>query len=400
MITVFFLKNEMATRRAAIDPLMTPSAEYEQLLAPIGSEACFDVPQGSLVFTRSSDNDPRFLPSGSKLGPNAVSDLVCFETVNGLPRGTQLKFVGWAATNNKVTDFSADVNGTVQIVGTCTAINVGPDTIPAMAQVYFDEEPYVVESEGRRYPAIVEIGQPGSEVKDGSMPHKFRPSVYAMTDTDIASITSKAVREFDADMSTSVYKEFFNSENSSKDHGLRSSSYKALSEKAGEAIKRVIRGKPPSFPLGKFLWIHFFQTCLLYADKANMNDAEVVGTDVVKKIVGDMRKQRKAYNISIGQNVHSQGTFGGSFDSVTVSSGTGNKGSTGSNSKNLSSDINVVKEAAESRYIKQSQQLLMLRDFSMIAIRSWLSDHYIGQSLSTSDAGAPLRLNLGYGGGK
>lgn len=69
----------------------------------------------------------------------------------------------------------------MQIVGTCTAINVGPETIQAMAQVYFDEEPYVLYSRNKKVPGVVEIGQPGSEDRSNNTPAKFRPSLYGMT---------------------------------------------------------------------------------------------------------------------------------------------------------------------------------------------------------------------------
>jgi len=43
VITVFFLKNEMALRKNCLNPLMTSLEEDESLLAPLGNSECFDV---------------------------------------------------------------------------------------------------------------------------------------------------------------------------------------------------------------------------------------------------------------------------------------------------------------------------------------------------------------------
>lgn len=401
VITAFFLKNEMQLRRALVDPMMSTSKENEELLAPFGSAECFDVRQGALVFQRRPDNEGIYMPA--RMAPNPVSDVYAFECVNGLLRGTQLQFVGWAATDNWTTRPEKDTNGTVQIVGTCTAINVGPETIPAMAQVYFDEEPYVLYSNGGKVPGVVEIGQPGGETQNNSTPAKYRPSIYGMTDTDLASIVRKASDALELSMMTEIQQHYALNEQ------VRNTAFKELVETATLSINNITKGKPPSFPIKKYLWIHFFHLCLLFVHKDTRVDADLVGTYVVDKVVKKMRKQRRDFNVSIGQSDSSQGLLFAVFDHNGGNDSSSSDASTYS-SDSSSSSLGMSRHVPLSQgkgqadpltvtnlYINYGRQIMLLRDITMIAVRAWMSDHHIGMSLSTSESGAPLRLNIGYG---
>ena len=172
------------------------------------------------------------------------------------------------------------------------------------------------------------------------------------SDTDIASITDNASTKFD-EVITGVD---FNALVTAADKAA----FKTLVSSTEDKIKTITQNKPPSFPLHKYLWVHFFQTCLLYlSSNANTDLLECIGTEVITRLVGPMREERKKYNTGIGQTDMSQGTLFGSFDSVK---------------QQVNRNGVDAGEIKRKLVVQFGLDLLTLRDWQMIAIRSWLSD--------------------------
>ena len=214
-----------------------------------------------------------------------------------------------------------------------------------------------------------------------------------MTDLDIASITSKATDALEASM-ISDFKIYNASRKYCRDIKMFTELMKQLCEVADNNIKRIVTNKPPSFPLKDFLWVYFFQVCLLHEQQqdASLDFTEALGAQVILKVVQSMRDHRKKYNTYIGQDVRSQGPLFSIFDSAVEKAKSKSK-PTGHapNSMNIDNELELSE-----LYIKYGKAFMSLRDILMISIRNWMVDHAVGQSLSTAEVGTPIKLCLGY----
>lgn len=105
---------------------------------------------------------------------NAVQ---AFTSVNGLRRSDRVMALGIVdnPSMNHSGDDLLDSYGVVRIAGSCTGINTGPETIPAMSHVYLVPEPYTVSNE--QGDPIPGIDMTALEVPGG----KFLPQTIALS---------------------------------------------------------------------------------------------------------------------------------------------------------------------------------------------------------------------------
>lgn len=336
VVQVLFPKNEFEARHRSY--LLMSEEEKKKVLAPVGVKEDYIISQGELVYCFKSGRTGGTVNPLQRTG-NKVSDIYGFSCVNGLPRDTQLMFVGWIATNN---DTSSDVKlnqSTVQVVGTCTAINTGPYPIAAMSAVYFDEQPYAIYYDNGKdnprtaFPAIQEVGQSKT---------KFRPATYGLSDTDVASLVSKAVDAFDTEWEKSTTKQ--------------------LTDVSG-MIQNIMSQRPPNMPLEPILWVHACQ-CFLMEKEAEKDLQEVCKT-IQREVVSHMEKERVQYNSYIGESASSQGPLFAIFKKQNVGG------------------REDVKEIFKS--------LTSLRDMHIVTFRNWLASKFIGMALNHCEPGCPIR---------
>ncbi len=359
VITCFALKNEIDRRKACLHPLNTKESD---LLAPLGAPEDFRIMQGSLVYAiKTADSKGKFYTPPAKVGsqaiqesqgpgkrPDMVSDINVFDCVNGLKRGTSLMFVGWQAIDANVDDENTMNITTVMVVGTCTAINTGRFTIHAFAGVYFDEEPYALLERGKLVPGISEVGM---------SPSKFRVAILSLHDNDIASMTTKAYRQMEEAL-PEIWKKY-NTE----------SKLENLMTECDELISIIMGERPKTFPLSKLLYIHLFTLFGLWRN--DIFTTTDINQKIVEKVVKSMRDDRDRYNRSIGESSSTQEGLFALYDDAPP------------------------EEAQE--YQDYMTQLLYLRDWHMITLRSWIQSHYIGIAQNTSEPGGPVKINLRYG---
>jgi hypothetical protein len=399
VVTVFFLKNEQALRKQALGNIGMIDDLNARLLAPFGSDQCFNVMQGALVFARKQTLDLQSMPA--HVSANPVSDIIGFECVNGLPVGTSLIFVGWAATDNLVTDASRENIGTVQVVGTCTAINTGPNTIPAMSCVYFDEQPYVIQTSTGVYPVVVEVGQPGSEHSEA--PAKFRPATYALTDVDIASNVQQCELRVETMMAAKM------KSSATKDEKF----FTQLVKDMDALVTEFMDNRPPSMPLRDIMWTHFFQLYLLHRRDASTRELILLAREAKDRVVNTLHKLRNAFNDAIGERNDAQGALFGIFKTLSntpthalvkkaapkkpaPSKKSAKKADMDEDDDKPTSDIDSP--ADPQAVFECGKALLRIKDVLVVTLRSWFSDHFIGHAMVTSEPGTSLHLNLRFGG--
>ena len=389
IITVFFPKSTREQRVANVK-------QYgdKDLLAPIGDHPTnFDVKQGVLVYAiRNDTHDQKNMPRIQQ-GSNAVSDIYAFDTVEGLRKGTRLRFIGWACTENKMSDTTTIATGAVAVIGACSATNTGPYTIEAMSQVYFDEQPCMIwDTNGRPIIGVKEIGFPID---------KFRPAVYGFKQNDIQFTISKAIASVSAVVSTTVFKMEANRKESNTNMNGRDN-LKDLLEATDVEINSVVLEKPKSFPLDKLLRCHVFSMALealimspsaTYHDpdegmgnqsnnehdsQKNLFDEYLIAESVYTTFVKPMKDERRSFNVCIGEDHKSQGPL---FDA-----------------------FNIEDTHRDTLYFSERQNvhnmitaLKTIRLFLEWNLRAWYDEHFIGTCMNNAVSGEGMRLNLRFG---
>lgn len=374
---VLFPKGEMEARKRLVGEL-TIEGEAN-LLAPFGSAECFIVKQGELVFQIVSGSDITYNQPHTGHA-NAVSDIYGKGCVNGLRRGTQLRCVGWSATDNDTTNDSTDNLGAVQTTGTCTVINTGPNMIPNMSEVLFDEEPYtLLDAKGRRIPGVLEIGQPGSEHRS-NLNCKFVPALYFLTDSNVPTMLACAVDELYNQIAA------LNADDKKSRMGKVAAFFEGFKDgkttigELEDIVINVAKEKgPPSIPLKEYLLVSIAYLMI--------ESVDVMCEMIREKVLPRLRKERKAANTAIGEDDDTMGAYFGVFDKKPQKP------------KNLNEHGDELSDDEDDEGGEDTNVLLSLfklRDHLVCDVGSWIKSHSIGIAFNNAEAGAPLNLLLRY----
>jgi hypothetical protein len=128
---------------------------------PLGSPDAHTVSTGDLMFAKARDPT-----AGMRPGNNGVADAMAFACLNGLARHEDLVYMG-QARNMATHDAKGEAGGiiTVQVAGSLTAINNGPDEVMPGELVCWHRTPWYIKmhepgSKRPGLPCVQVLGQP------------------------------------------------------------------------------------------------------------------------------------------------------------------------------------------------------------------------------------------------
>lgn len=364
-INVFIPKDEYDCR---LKRLQTFNASSDDLLAPLGDPECFRVPQGALLFAYANDSmlsrSTGTLANGP-MAPNVVSDIKCFCTVNGLPKNTQLRFIGWNATNIDTPDFHRTDLAAVQVAGSCTVINTGKDFIPVKSQVFFSEEPYVLYDKGQKIPGIKEADWPNGDDRQNRSPVVFKPALFAENFSNTPTMLMIKTQE--------IRKKVIQESNGEKDRTEFNSTL--LIPVIASIIEKHSANYPSTSFLKEYLWADFFELVLFGCTPLSLVKNAAFSKIVLEKIVNRFRKERDTYTKeALGNSKSSQGPLFEIFDR------------------------NSIKDAEAMEVCTNYMvQILKIKEFLYAAIKEWRFCHHIGESQQSSEVGSPFLLIMKHG---
>lgn len=319
----------------------------DHLLAPMGTRESVRAMPGELAYYRIDDADAPYKG-------NPDTDLICIVDVSGITKDTRLGFAGWVAVAPDSTKDNSDYFGTIQRSGTCTVVNVGPDTIPVGATVYFDENPYALNNRGNTVPGVIEQGQPAAV---GNA--KFRPALYALTQKDVFAWLSMAEHHYQ------------NAADNNKKLDMPITDHRGLTTAFKDIQSQCTKSVPTTFNL------HQYIAMLYYIEKSyelqNMSDLQI--HDFIKSVhatvLNTMIKYKNEEMVNMG--------ISGKIDVFTY----------------LRSGVDLSKDRAK-KIRGICRDLLQLSHMTVTDLEGWLKSHAVGTALNTSESGAPLDLELAF----